>query len=795
MNNPLLTIRIKIIAGYVSLVLLFLVVLYLAYREKDSMAVMDAQVERLLAQHRQTEAIAVEILDLSLLGEQLITWEDEEITRYRAQKDTVAVHLEQLKSQSQSNEQQERIDAVLSLLDVKEMHMLSMLESWHTLKRVSNTLIRERLPGLIRQTRRQQEQLQTAYEEELKKSGGLRGLFRNRKKAGNRSKERSEEILQQNEMQTTASLRSLASEIDRRQSAQTERLFALVDSLGDKNRYLNREISRLISEFSRTDLKLKEEATTACLLGRERIIRTISVLSMAAFAFAFLFYYLLHRDLRERLQNRRRLERTIRENEELLSARKNMMLTISHDLRAPLAAISGYAELLPDERHKENRRRYSDAILQSSERMLGLLNTLLGFYRLETGKEQPENKPFRLQPLADILTGEYAPLAAKKQLAFSTDYDGGDIVVTGDRERTLEIIANLLSNAVKFTAQGSVRLNMHYASDELTVTVEDTGAGMTEAETEAIFQPFERLDKSEVQGFGLGLSITLALVSLLNGTLEVASSPGKGSRFTVRLPLPLCKDTGDASQTPSALPCVRHLQVAVVDNDAVLLAMTVRMFDRNEIYADGFRSARELLEGMRTRRYDLILTDIVMPGMSGFGLLELLRSSNLPAAKAVPVVAMTARAERSEEEFIRAGFAGCLFKPFSRAELATVVSRCTAGQATEQTAVADFSMLLTNEQDKREMFALLVRETRKNMEALAAASEHCDTEALAALLHHLSPLWEALRIDSALLELRSALSSDNPSCDTLRSIADRIADTGKRLVEQIEAELKEGGYA
>lgn len=104
-------------------------------------------------------------------------------------------------------------------------------------------------------------------------------------------------------------------------------------------------------------------------------------------------------------------------------------------------------------------------------------------------------------------------------------------------------------------------------------------------------------------------------------------------------------------------------------------------------------------------------------------------------------------------------------------------------------------MLLTNEQDKREMFALLVRETRKNMEALAAASEHCDTEALAALLHHLSPLWEALRIDSSLLELRSALSSDNPSCDTLRSIADRIADTGKRLVEQIKAELKEDGYA
>lgn len=795
MNHSLLSLQLKIAAGYLSLVLLFLVVLYLDYREKDSMAAMDKQTERLLAQRRQTEAIAVEILDLSLLGEQLITWEDEEITRYRTQKDTVAVHLEQLKSQSQSKEQQERIDAILALLDVKEIHMLSMLESWHALKGVSNALIRERLPDLIRQNRRQQEQLQTAYEEEHKKSGGLRGLFRSRKKAESRSKERSEEILQQNEMQTAASLHSLASEIDRIHSSQTEHLFALVDSLGNKNRYLNREISRLISEFSRADLKLKEEATAACLLGRERIIRTISVLSMAAFAFAFLFYYLLHRDLRGRYQNRIRLERTIRENEELLSARKNMMLTISHDLRSPLTAISGYAELLPDERRKENRRRYSDAILQSSERMLGLLNTLLGFYRLETGKEQPENKPFRLKSLADILTNEYAPLATKKQLEFTTDYDGGDIVVVGDRKRLLEIISNLLSNAIKFTAQGSVHLNMRYASGEFTVTVEDTGRGMTKPETDAIFQPFERLDKSEEQGFGLGLSITLALVGLLNGTLEVASNPGKGSCFTVRLPLPLCNNASDALQTTASTSFVRHLQVAVVDNDAVLLAMTVRMFDRDEIYADGFRSARELLEGMRNHRYDLILTDIVMPEMSGFGLLELLRSSNLGTAKTVPVIAMTARAERSEEEFTRAGFAGCLFKPFSRAELAAAVSRCAVQHMTEQTAAADFSMLLTDERDKREMFALLIRETRKNMEMLAEASQRYDIEALATLLHHLSPLWEALRIDGALLELRSALSSDNPSRDTLRSIADRIADTGKRLVEQIEAELKEGGYA
>lgn len=772
-----LSLRLKIAVGYGLLVLLFGAVVWIVWSSKQQLVRLNRTEQTIQEKRKTVNRTFEQLLDLSFSDDLLLSGDTAALSAYRDKRLAAVATLGELKTYYSSAAQQSRIDSVCIFLEQNEAHLYKVLETLSA-QDATEEMFYQRIPYIASQVKKESAA-------PVKKKGGFLGLFRKKQNPAE----------QPSAAKTSAMLYSLRQEVHDRQREHQELLAAYTDSLHHRNMQLNEKLNDIVRDFEAEAVKTMEREHAKIVAQRVHSFRIISLTSVLAILLSIVFYIFIHRDIAQKSSYRRRLEVSDRKKEELLSARKNMMLTISHDLRAPLAAISGYAELLPDERRKENRRRYSDAILQSSERMLGLLNTLLGFYRLETGKEQPENKPFRLQPLADILTGEYAPLAAKKQLEFSTDYDGGDIVVTGDRERTLEIIANLLSNAVKFTAQGSVRLNMHYASDELTVTVEDTGAGMTEAETEAIFQPFERLDKSEVQGFGLGLSITLALVSLLNGTLEVASSPGKGSRFTVRLPLPLCKDADDASQTPSALPCVRHLQVAVVDNDAVLLAMTVRMFDRNEIYADGFGSARELLEGMRTRRYDLILTDIVMPGMSGFGLLELLRSSNLPAAKTVPVVAMTARAERSEEEFVRAGFAGCLFKPFSRAELATAVSRCTAGQATEQTAVADFSMLLTNEQDKREMFALLVRETLKNMEALAAASEHCDTEALAALLHHLSPLWEALRIDGALLELRRALSSDNPSCDTLRSIADRIADTGKRLVEQIEAELKEGGYA
>ena len=209
---------------------------------------------------------------------------------------------------------------------------------------------------------------------------------------------------------------------------------------------------------------------------RECSLRLISLTAVLAVLLVIVFYLFIHRDITQKYTYRRRLEASDREKDELLAARKNMLLTVSHDLRAPLAASDGYAELLPDERRKENRLRYVEAILQSSGRMLSLLNTLLDYYRLDTGKEHPDSRPFRLQNLTDALAAEYAPLAAKKRLELTTRYDGEDVVVAGDRTRILQIAGNLLSNAVKFTRTGYIRLLLVYRSWELLLRVEDTGS-------------------------------------------------------------------------------------------------------------------------------------------------------------------------------------------------------------------------------------------------------------------------------------------------------------------------------
>lgn len=792
MSDTLRSIRLKLVTGYILLVTLFVVVLSLIYCEHDKMVAISVQAKELSEQRRQTEQIAIQLLDLSFQSEQMVGVREDDFEIYKCKRDSVVSSLEVLRLRLNNPAQCARIDSVLFLLQAKEEHLFAILNDVREL-RESYDLVQKRIPDIIRQTNHQSEDLSERLQENIEKgrkqTSGIKGLFRSKKKSREQIEQENEIILRNAQKRQSGTLRVLADEIAGTHKANTLRLISHVDSLTIRNTYLNKQIRRLITEFGIADRDIRENVIAKELFGRKQAIMTISVFSIVALLLAIVFYILLHRDIQERYRNRIRLERSNNRNEELLAARKNMMLTVSHDLRAPLAAINGYAELLPDERRKENRLRYTEAILQSSGRMLSLLNTLLDYYRLDTGKEQPESRPFHLQSLADALAAEYAPLAAKKRLELTTCYDGEDVIVAGDRERILQIAGNLLSNAVKFTHTGYVRLHLEYESGELLLRVEDTGAGMTEEQTKRIFEPFERLGNSETEeGFGLGLSITLALVELLKGRIDVQSNPGEGTVFTVHLPLPVCNEENllPQSNEPDALPA--DLRVVVVDNDVVLLTMTVEMFSRTKIHAEGCRSARELMECIRTQRYDLVLTDIMMPDVNGFGLLELLRTSNNPLAKTVPVVAMTARAERGAEEFLRAGFAGCLYKPFSRAELFAVVRQSIRQQENKPICKADFSMLLAGENNGKEMLELLVQETKKNMAALTDELINGDRKEITSLLHQLLPLWEVLRIDAPLQELRQALFTSDIIDRSVRTAVDAVLTAGEQLVVQAQNE-------
>ncbi len=796
-HNSLHAFKLKLITGYILLVMLFGVVLTLLVYERRGAEQTDRRTEELIAQRTETERILLDLLELAFQGEQSVGWEPSDMDAYRIKSDSVGIALNNLRLRLSDSVQSRRIDRISRLLDQKEVHLFAVMEDVQALRKHCS-LVQKRIPDIIRQTTRQSallsEQLQENIEEERRQIGGVKGMFGNKKKRQKQSDRKNNMLLRRAQSHQAGSLRALADEITRTHTETTARLVAHVDSLTRRNAILNRQLGHLISEFDDADRHFREEILTNALFGHKRAFRTVSLLSLVALFCAGVFYILLHRDIRSRQRTRFQLEKSHRRNAELLATRKKMLLTVSHDLRLPLSAICGYADLLPDARRKESRQRYCAAIKESAKQMLTLLNTLLDYYRLDTGKEQPDVAPFRVKRLTNTLTAEYAQQAAAKGLEFNVAYEGSNVIAVGDRSRILQIIGNLLSNALKFTERGSVSLRVAYCSDELTISVADTGIGLTDEQQHRIFQPFERLGRADMpEGFGLGLSIVLALVELLHGKIRVHSVLSEGSSFVVTLPLPLYAEerTQQSENENSNIMLPPDLRIAVVDNDPVLLAMTVEMFSRHAVYADGCCNARELLERIRTVDYDLIVTDIVMTDVTGFGLLELLRTSNLAETRKVPVLAMTARAECDAEEFVKAGFAGCIHKPFSRDDLFAAVRSCIDTCAKQGDVRPDFSVLLNGERNDAEMLCLLARETETNMAAFSKASHNNNKPTLVALTHHLLSLWELLRIEASLKAFRQLLSDDNTTDETIRAAGESVIATGKRLAEQAAERAKE----
>ena len=783
--------------GYCLLIAIFLFVSFRIYKENNNLIEIDKETKEISKQRYQTERIIIQLIDLSFLGEQIVGWQQKDAEAYCNKRDSIVYSLEVLKLQLQNPEQCSRIDSILYLLEAKEDHLFAIMQNiWKWRKGYDH--IQLRIPEIIHQTNYQTEDLSDRLQENLenrhRQINGIKGLFHNKKKTRELIKQENEIILRDAQKRQSGALHVLADEIATTQKENTLQLISHVDSLSVRNAYLNQQISHLLTEFGITDRRIREDAINRELFGRKKAIITISILSLLAFLLAIVFYILLHKDIQERYNNRIRLERSHRRNAELLAARKKMLLTVSHDLRLPLSAICGYTDLLPDARRKESRQRYCSAIKESAKQMLTLLNTLLDYYRLDTGKEQPDVAPFRVKRLTDTLTAEYAQQAAAKGLEFNVAYEGSNVIAVGDRSRILQIIGNLLSNALKFTERGSVSLRVAYCSDELTISVADTGIGLTDEQQHRIFQPFERLGRADMpEGFGLGLSIVLALVELLHGKIHVHSVLSEGSSFVVTLPLPLYAEerTQQSENEKSNIMLPPDLRIAVVDNDPVLLAMTVEMFSRHAVYADGCCNARELLERIRTVDYDLIVTDIVMTDVTGFGLLELLRTSNIAETRKVPVLAMTARAECDAKEFVKAGFAGCIHKPFSRDDLFAAVRSCIDPRAKQGDVRPDFSVLLNGERNDAEMLCLLVRETETNMAAFSKALHNNNKPTLVALAHHLLSLWELLRIEASLKAFRQLLSDDNTTDETIRAAGESVIATGKRLAEQAAERAKE----
>lgn len=405
---------------------------------------------------------------------------------------------------------------------------------------------------------------------------------------------------------------------------------------------------------------------------------------------------------------------------------------------------------------------------------------------MDSGKETPNIKPFKLCSIAETLKTEFEPLAKNKELDFKVESQTEEIV-NGDKNRILSIGGNLLSNAIKFTPNGTVVLRIKYKDGILTLTVEDTGTGMTKEQQTRIFTPFERLGNAVTEdGFGLGLAIVADTVKLLEGSMDVESELGKGSLFTVNLPLPKAEEilTREKKQYNHIL--LFGYNVLAIDNDLILLNMLHDMYRQHGIECDTCTTVDELTDLIRMKDYDMLITDLKMPEVNGYEVLDLLRTSEIGNSQTIPIVAATAAGYVTEEELKEKGFASVLYKPYSIDELFTVTESC-ANQ--KQTNRIDLSPLLAFG-EKQHTLEKLAATTQTDMAGVRQAAETQNMEALDIWIHHLRSSWMLIKAEQPLVSLYNIIHKESISDEELSIAVDRVLAQGYLIIDLARKEVK-----
>ncbi|NYZ17015.1 response regulator [Azospirillum sp. RWY-5-1] len=370
------------------------------------------------------------------------------------------------------------------------------------------------------------------------------------------------------------------------------------------------------------------------------------------------------------------------------AAKGRFLATMSHEIRTPLNGILGMLELLDGTRLEERQRSYLDAARESSETLLRIVNDILDFSKFESDAAELDRVPFSPRAETDAVAALLGPQATEKGLLLSVagPADHG-LRVVGDPTRFRQILFNLMGNAIKFTPAGSVAvtltlLPLQDGRGELTVAVADTGIGIATEARAKLFERFTQADSSTTRRFGgtgLGLAICRQLTRLMGGSIAVDSTPGRGSVFRVRLPLPVVEvPPVPAPPPPAASPLpetTRPLRVLVAEDNAVNQILIKAILAKAGHGVTLVQNGREAVEAVRGGGFDVVLMDVHMPELDGVEATRLIRALPAPVGT-VPIVALTADAMTGDRErFLAAGMTDYLSKPINMARMLEVVER------------------------------------------------------------------------------------------------------------------------
>lgn len=527
--------------------------------------------------------------------------------------------------------------------------------------------------------------------------------------------------------------------------------------------------AKQLSDVHQKERGAMQRAISQAMEARRDLLWQMGLLAIVTIAAVMVLIVVIWRDSKKEREYQESLEAANEEIQCVMNQRERLLLTITHDIKAPAASIAGFIDLMGDYVSSRKGMECLHNIKNSAVHLSHLVASLLDYHQLENGLMKVRPTTFSLVRLVAECVEGMRLRAEEKGLRLSYDTTKAEGLFLADAFRIRQILDNLVGNAIKYTDCGGVTVKALVSKvmgkHQLTLSVKDTGKGMTTEDKHKVFQAFARLGNAQgIEGAGLGLSITKELVALLDGEIHVNSTVGKGSIFTVTIPVEPSKEETTKKDARKAF--ANH-KILILDDDKLQLQLIQEMLRR--IVDDSWRvfacgHVVDALTTLHNERPALMLMDIEMPEMNGT---EMIRHVNHAQ---MTVVAMTAHDNSIKGQLLEAGFDDCLFKPFGIDQLARILGKEAKGQVVvDDTTPTDgpssrFDSLVAfaggDEDAAREIVSTVKEELARHLSDLKEMRESAilPVENIGKVAHKLLPIASMTRMES--VEALTALSPE-----------------------------------
>ena len=726
--------RIKILVGYALLAVVLVSATWMVYDNTRSLSAVNEASERLMARRDIVDSLVFTMLETANAERSILLGDAGKWQRFDEALSSSAANAMRLRPLLMDTLKQQRLDSLITLLKAKRENTLLVMKELNNDCRdiYYNNKLEALHSGrdsivISPQTKERHEQHETVYEVVKTKRGFFRRLgdaFRKQHTdtvSTTRLTHQPSTATINHRLNIADSVANVLAEIHSEQQRASDRK---QDAISSRNRKLQRvsiQLTKrtwlLIEDIQSDEHNALQRVVGKAMSSRRAMIVRIAVLGLLAILSAAILVVYILRDIKRERRDRQRIIEAKAETERIMQQRERLLLTITHDIKAPAASIAGFIDLLSEYVDQPKAVGYLQNISGSAKHLLQLVSALLDYHKLESGKAERHEVSFAPAVLISECVAQMQPQAMEKKLKLATDVPVTEsMLCRSDAFRIKQIVNNLVGNAIKYTDKGEVRVGVNIANRQLSISVKDTGCGMTPSELQTVFNAFTRLPGAQgKEGVGLGLTITREIVTLLGGEINVQSAKGKGSTFTVSLPVKIVTNQGvhlsplGSSRLPEqevhqqSNKCTnkatsaptkgksQHLNtstsqptisVVIVDDDRLQGQLLTEMLQRIEGISFNTTTtihASEAIAIATKSAPNIVFTDIEMPEMNGSEIMRRIRNNTEVQQRSCTTkfVAMTAHEQSIMPQLRSDGFDACLFKPFSVQTLAATICQLT----------------------------------------------------------------------------------------------------------------------